>query len=90
MKTDGSDRNEKGNGATGAARPMSEEERARKTMQAQIMNMAKEFERALPGKIGVDRMMRIVMTAILKTPNACYVRSDLIHRGALTSSSTGA
>jgi recombination protein RecT len=30
--------------------------------------MAREFERALPGKIGVERMMRIVMTAILKTP----------------------
>jgi recombination protein RecT len=37
-------------------------------MQTQILNMAKEFERALPGKIGVERMMRIVMTAILKTP----------------------
>jgi recombination protein RecT len=30
--------------------------------------MAKEFERALPGEIGVNRMMRIVMTAILKAP----------------------
>jgi recombination protein RecT len=47
---------------------MTDEERARKTMQSQITNMAKEFERALPGKIGVERMMRIVMTAVLKTP----------------------
>jgi recombination protein RecT len=68
MKTDGSDQNAKGGAAPGAAKPMTEEERARKTMQAQILNMTKEFERALPGKIGVERMMRIVMTAILKTP----------------------
>lgn len=63
MKTDGSDQNTKG----GTAR-LSEEENARKTMQADIARMAGEFERALPGKIGVERMMRIVMTAILKTP----------------------
>jgi recombination protein RecT len=67
MKTDGSDQNTKG-GATAVAKPLTEEERARKTMQSQITSMAKEFERALPGKIGVERMMRIVMTAILKTP----------------------
>jgi recombination protein RecT len=67
MKTDGGDQNTKG-AAPGAAKPMTEEERARKTMQSKILNMAKEFERALPGKIGVERMMRIVMTAILKTP----------------------
>jgi recombination protein RecT len=67
MKADGSDQNTKG-AAPGAAKPMTDEERARKTMQAQILNMTKEFERALPGKIGVERMMRIVMTAILKTP----------------------
>ena len=67
MKTDGSDQNAKGQ-ANGNAKPMSDEERARKTLQTQITGMAKEFERALPGKIGVERMMRIVMTAILKTP----------------------
>jgi recombination protein RecT len=47
---------------------MSDEEQMRKTMQTHILNMAEEFERALPGKIGVERMMRIAMTAILKTP----------------------
>ena len=67
MKTDGSDQNTKG-GAAAGAKPLTEEERARKTMQAQITSMAREFERALPGKIGVERMMRIVMTAVLKTP----------------------
>ena len=67
MKTDGSDQNTKNAAANGAA-PVTEEERARKTMQAQIAGMAHEFERALPGKIGVERMMRIAMTAILKTP----------------------
>jgi recombination protein RecT len=68
MKTDGSDQNTKGTAPVAAAKPMTEEERARKTMQGRISNMAKEFERALPGKIGVERMMRIVMTAILKNP----------------------
>jgi recombination protein RecT len=67
MKTDGSDRNTKGagngNGATENA-----QDRARKTLQSQITGIAREFERALPGKIGVERMMRIAMTAILKTP----------------------
>ena len=65
MKTDGSDQNTKGNRA---GQPQSAEDRARKTLQNQIAGMAREFERALPGKIGVERMMRIVMTAILKTP----------------------
>ena len=68
MKTDGSDQNTKGGAAPGTGKPLSEEEMARKTMQAQIRNMAHEFERALPEKIGVERMMRIVMTAVLKTP----------------------
>jgi recombination protein RecT len=67
MKTDGSDQNTKGQ-QNGTGQPMSEEEKARRTLQSQITGMAKEFERALPGKIGVERMMRIVMTAILKTP----------------------
>jgi recombination protein RecT len=68
MKTDGSNQNAKGTAPVAAANPLSEEERARRTMQAQISKMAKEFERALPGKISVERMMRIVMTAILKNP----------------------
>ncbi|GMO52405.1 MAG: hypothetical protein Pg6C_18030 [Treponemataceae bacterium] len=67
MKTDGSDQNTKGQ-QNGNGQPVSNEEQARRTLQSQITGMAKEFERALPGKIGVERMMRIVMTAILKTP----------------------
>jgi recombination protein RecT len=67
MKTDGSDQNTKGQ-TNGNGKPMNDEERARRTLQTQITGMAKEFERALPGKIGVERMMRIVMTAILNTP----------------------
>jgi recombination protein RecT len=66
MKTDGRDHNTKGQ--TGAEQQTSAEDRARKTLQNQIAEMSREFERALPGKIGVERMMRIVMTAILKTP----------------------
>ena len=63
MKTDGSDQNTKG-GAT----PLTEEQQRLKTMQDHILERAKDFERALPGKIGVERMMRIVMTAVLKNP----------------------
>jgi recombination protein RecT len=60
MKTDGSDRSA-GNGNGSAEQP--------KTLRQQLLLMAKEFERALPDKIGVDRMMRIVMTAMQKTPH---------------------
>lgn len=67
MKTDGSDQNAKGQ-QPGNGQTMSDADRTRKTLQSQISGMAKEFERALPGKIGVERMMRIVMTAILKNP----------------------
>jgi recombination protein RecT len=60
MKTDGSDRSAgNGNGDGSGEQP--------KTLRQQLLLMAKEFERALPDKIGVDRMMRIAMTAMQKT-----------------------
>jgi recombination protein RecT len=58
MRTDGSDRSA-GNGNGSGEQP--------KTLRQQLLAMAKEFERALPDKIGVDRMMRIAMTAMQKT-----------------------
>jgi recombination protein RecT len=58
MKTDGSDRST-GNGS--AEQP--------KTLRQKLLLMVGEFERALPDKIGVDRMMRIAMTAMQKTPH---------------------
>jgi recombination protein RecT len=58
MKTDGSDQNNK-------STPKDEE---RKTLQKQVEAMASQFQHALPNKIGVERMMRIVMTAILNNP----------------------
>jgi recombination protein RecT len=61
MKTDGSDKD------TGR-KSDSPEDADRKTLQAQISKMADQFQNALPNKIGVDRMMRIVMTAILNNP----------------------
>ncbi|MDR1231304.1 MAG: recombinase RecT [Spirochaetaceae bacterium] len=67
MRTDGSDQNTKGR-QNEKGPSMSGEDRARKTLQSQIAGMAKEFERALPGRIGAERMMRIVMTAILRNP----------------------
>lgn len=58
MKTDGSDRSAgNGNGSGDQT----------KTLRQQLLSMAKEFERALPDKIGVDRMMRIAMTTMQKT-----------------------
>jgi recombination protein RecT len=57
MKTDGSDQNQRSRNSGGPD-----------TLKSQIARMGKEFERALPGKIGVDRMMRIAMTAILQNP----------------------
>ncbi|MDR0656773.1 MAG: recombinase RecT [Treponema sp.] len=62
MKTDGSDRsagNGSGNGS--GEKP--------KTLREQLLLRVKEFEEALPDKIGVDRMMRIAMTAMQKTPH---------------------
>jgi len=63
MKTDGSDAKEKT-----APKEGSPEDQARKTLQHQVEKMAGQFEHALPNKIGVERMMRIVMTAILNNP----------------------
>ncbi|GHT52941.1 hypothetical protein FACS1894106_2770 [Spirochaetia bacterium] len=59
MKTDGSDKKTQ-DGA--------EKEDPAKGLKKQIQQMASQFENALPNKIGVERMMRIVMTAILNNP----------------------
>jgi recombination protein RecT len=63
MKTDGSDKNKKTN-----QEPKSPEEMAADSLKSQINRMANQFSSALPNKIGVERMMRIVMTAILNNP----------------------
>jgi recombination protein RecT len=63
MKTDGSDAREKTAQQNG-----SPEDQSRKSLQKQVEAMATQFEHALPNKIGVERMMRIVMTAILNNP----------------------
>lgn len=57
MKTDGSDQNRKDISVS-----------SEKSLKSAIASMSKEFERSLPGKIGADRMMRIAMTAILRSP----------------------
>jgi recombination protein RecT len=61
MKVNGSDKDEKTNKAEKAEDPA-------KTLKQQIANMASQFANALPNKIGVERMLRIVMTAILNNP----------------------
>jgi recombination protein RecT len=63
MKTDGSDKNEKT-----TQKPKSAEETAADSLKSDINKMATQFANALPNKIGVERMMRIVMTAILNNP----------------------
>jgi recombination protein RecT len=62
MKTDGSDRSAgNGHGNRSGEQP--------KTLREQLQARAKEFQEALPDNIGVDRMMRIAMTAMQKTPH---------------------
>jgi len=62
MKTNGSDKNEK------TARQKTPEEQAADSLKGEISRMTYQFANALPNKIGVERMMRIVMTAILHNP----------------------
>jgi recombination protein RecT len=66
MKVDGSDKNEKTAQPNG--KPKTAEEMAADSLKSQINKMADQFQNALPNKIGVERMMRIVMTAILNNP----------------------
>jgi recombination protein RecT len=63
MKTDGSDKKEQP-----GQKPKSAEETAADSLKSQVNQMASQFANALPNKIGVERMMRIVMTAILNNP----------------------
>jgi recombination protein RecT len=61
MKTDGRDKDQK-------TQESMEKDDPAKGLKRQIQQMANQFENALPNKIGVERMMRIVMTAILNNP----------------------
>jgi recombination protein RecT len=88
MKTDGSDQNTKGR-QNEKGPSMSGEERTRKNLQSQIAGMAKEFERALPGKIGAERMMRIVMTAILRNPTLAQCEPQSFFGALLTALQLG-
>jgi recombination protein RecT len=63
MRTDGGDKDQKAQ-----EKKAKDEEDPGKTMKRKIRDMASQFESALPNKIGVERMMRIVMTAILNNP----------------------
>jgi recombination protein RecT len=87
MKTDGSDQNTKGQAGNG--NPKSESEKAADSLKAQIAKMSKEFERALPDKIGVERMMRIVMTAILKNPQLAICEPNTFFGALLNSLQLG-
>ena len=83
MKTDGSDKDEKLN-QKGSA-----DDQARKTLQHQIEKMANQFQNALPNKIGVERMLRIVMTAILTNPKLAQCEPNSFFGAVLQSLQLG-
>ncbi|MDR2535104.1 MAG: recombinase RecT [Treponema sp.] len=83
MKIDGSDRK------TAASAPGGKAEDKTRTLKQQISGMAAEFERALPGKIGTERMTRIVMTAILKNPSLALCEPNSFFGAVLQSLQLG-
>jgi recombination protein RecT len=78
MRTDGSDRAQK-----------TESREKQDTLIDKITRMSKEFERALPKTITVDRMMRIVMTAIRSAPLLAYCVPESFYGSLLTSLQLG-
>jgi recombination protein RecT len=83
MKTDGSDRAQKGSAGK------TESQERQDTLVNKIARMSREFERALPKTITVDRMMRIVMTAIRSTPQLAYCVPESFYGALLTSLQLG-
>ncbi|GHU67845.1 hypothetical protein FACS189447_10260 [Spirochaetia bacterium] len=80
MNTNGSDRETKGRG---------QGNEKQQTLVEQIARMSKEFERALPKEITVQRMMRIVMTAIRVNPRLAECTPDSFYGAMLTSLQLG-
>jgi recombination protein RecT len=81
MKTDGSDRENRG-----AGNPKDDGVR---TLQQEIAKMAKQFEAALPKAITPERMMRIVLTAIRKQPDLALCPPESFFGAVLTALQLG-
>jgi phage RecT family recombinase len=82
MKIDGSDLSQRSRNGAGA-------EDKSESLKKQIARMSKEIERALPGKIGAERMTRIVMTAILDTPKLAECNISTFFNATLQSLQLG-
>jgi recombination protein RecT len=78
MKTDGSDRQQK-----------TEAEKKQDTLVDRVSKMSREFVRALPKEITVERMMRIVMTAIRTNPRLAECTPNSFYGAMLTSLQLG-
>jgi recombination protein RecT len=81
MKTDGSDRNQKGSNG--------KEKTKQDALVDRIASMSKEFARALPKEITVERMMRIVMTAIRSNPKLAECTAYSFYGSMLTALQLG-
>ena len=80
MKTDGSDKDSKGNKKTDD--PV-------KTLQERIRSMLKQFEAALPKAITPERMMRIVLTMIRQNPKLALCSEESFFGAILTALQLG-
>jgi recombination protein RecT len=83
VRTDGSNQNDHRNNA------IVEGNDKQKTLRQQIAKMAAEFERALPKAITVERMMRVVMTAISSNPKLAECEQGTFFGAMLTALQLG-
>jgi recombination protein RecT len=81
MKTDGSDRENRGTG--------NPKDDGVKTLQQKIEKMAKQFEAALPKALTLERMIRIILTAIRKQPDLALCSSESFFGAVLTALQLG-
>jgi recombination protein RecT len=85
MRTDGSDRNQRG--SKGAEK--TEQQERQDTLVDEIAKMSREFSRALPKEITTERMMRIVMTAIRSNPKLAECTAHSFYGAMLTALQLG-
>jgi recombination protein RecT len=83
MKTDGSDRPQKGSGEKTKA------QKKQDTLVNEIARMSREFARALPREITIERMIRIIMTAIRTNPKLAECTPNSFYGSMLTSLQLG-
>jgi recombination protein RecT len=83
MKTDGSDRAQKG------SKEKTESQKKQDTLVNEIARMSREFARALPREITIERMMRIIMTAIRTNPKLAECTPNSFYGSMLTALQLG-